>query len=79
MGVAGQLFPGKDIQVTISEMLYPATVIKVEQTGNPKNPLAMGTWKATMAVADSSRRLTFTFGKLLEGKGRGKYGTLRDK
>lgn len=70
MGVAGQLFPGKDIQVTISEMLYPATVIKVEQTGNPKNPLAMGTWKATMAVADSSRRLTFTFGKLLEGEGK---------
>ncbi|MCP4116457.1 MAG: DEAD/DEAH box helicase family protein [Desulfobacteraceae bacterium] len=62
--IARNLYPGRTVQVLLGEMVYPGTVLKVQQSGKPKNPLAMGTWKVTMAVADSSRRITISFGKM---------------
>lgn len=41
-------------------------VLKVEQKGEPKNPLALSTWKATFAIADASRQITIPFSRLWE-------------
>jgi hypothetical protein len=41
-------------------------VLNVEQKGKPKNPLALSTWKATIAVPDASRQITLSFSRLWE-------------
>lgn len=44
-------------------------VLKVEQKGQPKNPLALSTWKVTFAVADATRQATVAFSRLfMDGK-----------
>lgn len=41
-------------------------VIKVEQKGNPKNPMALSTWKVTFAVPDATRTVTLPFSRVTE-------------
>lgn len=49
---------GATVQMVSESGIYYGIVTKVEQKGNPKNPVALGSWKVTFAVADSMRRLT---------------------
>ena len=39
-------------------------VINVKQEGEPKNPLALGTWRVTAAIADATRQIKFPFSQL---------------
>lgn len=39
-------------------------VTKIEQKGKPKNPVAQGSWRATIAVADAVRQITIPLSKL---------------
>lgn len=57
--------PGNLVDVRVMDDYHKMTVLKVHQTGNPKNPLAMGTWKVTFAVPDSMRRVTYPFSYLI--------------
>jgi hypothetical protein len=39
-------------------------VIGIEQSGKPKNPLALSTWKAKIAVGDATRQISLPFSRL---------------
>ncbi|UVC14695.1 strawberry notch-like NTP hydrolase domain-containing protein [Mesorhizobium onobrychidis] len=39
-------------------------VVSIKRTGKTKNPLAMGSWKVTIATADASRQMTIPFSQL---------------
>jgi hypothetical protein len=41
-------------------------VLDVKQMGHTKNPLALGSWKATFAIADASRQIMLPFSRLFE-------------
>lgn len=59
LGVALRELPvGATVRLKTDAGYYYGIVLKVEQKGNPKNPVALGSWKFTFAVADSMRRLT---------------------
>lgn len=49
---------GATVKLEADEAVYFGIVTNVEQKGSPKNPVALGSWKVTFAVADSMRRLT---------------------
>ena len=61
MSMANLTIPGRVLEIPIGDRYFNTVVLKTEQTGTPKNPLAMGTWKVTVAVPDSTRRLTIPF------------------
>ncbi|RKY56520.1 MAG: hypothetical protein DRP93_01205, partial [Candidatus Neomarinimicrobiota bacterium] len=53
--------PGSVVSLPLGDTYFDTVVLKVEQKGNPKLPLALGTWKATLAVPDSMRRIVLPF------------------
>jgi len=53
--------PGSILEIPIGDTYFETVVLGVEQKGNPKNPLALGTWKVTVAVPDSTRKLVVPF------------------
>ena len=44
--------------------LIDGVVTNVTQTGEPRNPLALSTWKLNIALADSARSITMPFSKV---------------
>lgn len=44
-------------------------VVALDQTGKPKNPLALGSFKATIALVDASRQITVPFSQLAPDTG----------
>lgn len=60
---------GKRVRLNMFDNNPVAVVLDVKQSGNPKNPLALGSWKVHFAVADASRQMTLPFSRLyLEGQ-----------
>lgn len=57
---------GRRVTLKTSNGNLTGIVLKVEQKGDPKNPLALSTWKATFAIADASRQITIPFSRLWE-------------
>jgi hypothetical protein len=53
--------PGTVLEIPINGIYFDTVVLNVEQNGKPRNPLALGTWKVTVAVPDSTRRLVVPF------------------
>jgi len=53
--------PGSVLSMPINGTYFDTVVLSVEQHGKPKNPLALGTWRITVAVPDSTRRLVVPF------------------
>ena len=53
--------PGSILEIPIGDTYFETVVLGVEQKGNPKNPLSLGTWKVTVAVPDSTRKLVVPF------------------
>lgn len=45
-------------------VIIDGVLLKIEQKGKPKNPVALGTWKAVFALADGSRRISVPFTRL---------------
>ncbi|HWW46329.1 MAG TPA: LPD38 domain-containing protein [Xanthobacteraceae bacterium] len=39
-------------------------ILKIEQKGQPKNPLALSSWKVTAAIADATRQITIPVSRL---------------
>jgi hypothetical protein len=63
--LASELHPGAGVKLETVNMgnLY-GIVLDVKKTGKSKNPLALGAWKATIAMADASRQMTLPFSQL---------------
>jgi GNAT superfamily N-acetyltransferase len=60
------LLTGRRLTLKTASGNLTGVVLKVEQKGNPKNPLALSTWKATFAIADATRQITIPFSRLWE-------------
>jgi hypothetical protein len=58
------LIPGWGVKVMTSEGNLYGIVIDVQRTGKTRNPMALGAWKATIAMADASRQLIMPFSQL---------------
>ncbi len=70
MGLGRVLLPGTTVKLLSSTQNYYGVVTKVVKSGNPKNPLALGSWKATFALADAAKQMTVPFSQLfLSGEG----------
>jgi hypothetical protein len=67
--IAGRMAPGKRILLKTDEGNVYGVVVKIEQKGKPKNPLALSTWKVTLAVADAAQQVTVPFSKLYPSGG----------
>ncbi|WP_293881565.1 strawberry notch C-terminal domain-containing protein, partial [Sphingomonas sp.] len=62
-----QMLPiGRRVVLKTATSNLTAIVLDVKQQGEPKNPLALGSWKATFAIADASRQMTIPFSRLTE-------------
>lgn len=62
---AHQTLPiGKRIYLKTNSGNITAIVTGIDKKGEPKNPLALGAWKAHFAIADASRTLTLPFSRL---------------
>jgi len=60
-----QLVPiGKRVVLKTDTNNLSAIVLDVKQSGTPKNPLALGSWKVTFAIADASRQMVLPFSRL---------------
>jgi hypothetical protein len=55
---------GQSVRLQTNAGNYFGVVVKIEQKGEPKNPLALSTWKVTIAMADSSRMQTLPMSQL---------------
>jgi hypothetical protein len=63
--VLGQATVGETVKLqTLAGEVY-GVVTGVEQKGTPKNPVAMGSWRVNIAVADASRRISVPISQLL--------------
>ena len=51
-------------------------VTQVKQSGKPKNPLALGSWKVTFALADAAKQVTIPLSQIHVG---GDFGMAQDK
>lgn len=60
------LYPGARVTLRTNGGNLIAVVLKVDQKGKPKNPLALSSWKAHFALADVSRQITVPFSQLYE-------------
>jgi hypothetical protein len=58
------LRPGARITLKTSNGNLAGVVLNVTQKGKPKNPLALSTWKANVAIADATRQITVPFSRL---------------
>lgn len=56
--------PGQGVKLMAKDGNFYGVVLKVERTGKTKNPLALGSWKVTVALADSARQITIPFSAL---------------
>jgi len=65
-----QLVPvGARVRLNMFDANPVAVVLDVKPTGKTKNPLALGSWKATFAVADASRQIVLPFSRLFKQGG----------
>lgn len=62
--LANTVEAGQGVVLKTLEGNYYGMVMKVERTGKTKNPLALGSWKATIALADATRQITLPFSQL---------------
>jgi hypothetical protein len=53
--------PGQGVRLGTADGNFYGVVLHVETTGKTKNPLALGAWKITIALADSARQMTVPF------------------
>lgn len=63
-GIHTAVTPGARISLLMPNGNQIAVAIGVKQEGHPKNPLALSSWKATFAIADSGRQVIYPFSKL---------------
>lgn len=59
---------GEGVRVFTENGNFYGMVTSVARTGNPKNPLALGSWKATIALVDAARQITIPFSQIAPGK-----------
>ncbi len=64
-GVLHLAFVGATVRILSPQGFFYGIVTKVEQKGNPKNPMALGSWRVTMAVADGMRQITVPVSKII--------------
>jgi hypothetical protein len=57
---------GARVTLRTSNGNLSGVVLHSEQKGSPKNPLALSTWKVTIAIPDASRQITLPFSRLWE-------------
>lgn len=62
--IDGLVSPAARVTLRTSNGNIAAISLGAEQKGEPKNPLALGTWKATFAIADASRQITLPYSRL---------------
>ncbi len=62
--IINTLTVGKRIYLKTNGGNLTAIVLGIDKKGEPKNPLALGTWKVHFAIADASRTLTLPFSRL---------------
>jgi hypothetical protein len=67
--IRGLVGIGESVKLIAENGNYYGVVTDLRRTGNTKNPLAPGAWKATFAVVDGARSLTFPFSQLMVGRG----------
>lgn len=65
-GTANLLAVGQGVEVTSAFGVFNGIVTRLEQKGSPKNPVALGTWRATIALADSVKQITIPFSKVYD-------------
>lgn len=64
-GLMRTLHAGATVEISSEEgEAMHGVVLSFEKRGTPKNPLALGSFRATIAIADASRRLTIPFSQL---------------
>lgn len=59
---------GEGVRIFTENGNFYGMVTSVARTGNPKNPLALGSWKATIALVDAARQITIPFSQIAPGK-----------
>ncbi len=62
----GKLAPGARVNLKTANGNLVGVVLKVGQKGKPKNPLALSTWKADIAIADATKRIELPLSRLFE-------------
>ena len=67
--IRGLVGLGEGVKLITENGNYYGIVTDLKRTGNSKNPLAPGSWKATFAVVDGARTFTFPFSQLMVGRG----------
>lgn len=55
---------GQTVEMGSLQGVFYGIVSKFEQKGNPKNPLALGSWRVTVLVADGMRQITVPVSKI---------------
>jgi len=55
---------GRRVVIKTATSNLTGIVLDVKQTGSPKNPMAMGSWKATFAIADATRQMVIPFSRI---------------
>ena len=63
-GIDNMMRPGARIYLKTTNGNITGILLKVEQKGEPKNPLALSTWKATFAIPDATRQVTLPYSRL---------------
>ena len=59
---------GAGIRIATETGNFYGIVTNVERTGSPKNPLALGSWKVRVALADATRAMTLPMSYLTTAK-----------
>lgn len=58
---------GSSVKLVSAFGINYGIVTKIERKGSPKNPAALGSWRATFAVADAMKQLVMPFSKIVVG------------
>jgi hypothetical protein len=58
--------PGSRVVLKTANGNMLGVILKIEQRGKPKDPLALSTWKADIAIADATKRIELPFSRLWE-------------
>lgn len=55
---------GRRVVIKTATSNLTGIVLDVKQSGEPKNPMALGSWKATFAIADATRQMVIPFSRI---------------
>lgn len=64
MNYVNFLEPGSPVSLRTEDFIIDGIVLGIDRKGHADNPLALGQWKATIALADATRQLTIPLSRI---------------